>query len=227
MNTLRASDNPECVKGRTDNALAFYPPAPQNGGALELAPDKIGDWAWQPKIDDWRGVVNVETGQVWNQYGALSTVAAQGKISVALGRLQDITRAFYGGGRVFDVGIMENRHDLMRGCIVVFDAMDTTAIHSERRAILERVFPVLPLATILLHKGQVRDQVYLINEWRNATHPEMLRPTALQLLLQRENLRVGHKFYEGLVAKRRDVVYPVKSAPKQKTNLWVKHRFDQ
>lgn len=207
-----------------NNALVSYPPAPQNGGALDLAPDKIGDWAWQPKVDDWRGVANVETGQVWNQYGELSTVEKQGKIAVALGKLQTLTRAFYGGGRLWDIGIMENRHDLMRGCIIVFDVMDTTAIHSERRFNMERVFPLLPIASRLLENGQVRDRVYLINEWRKG---EFSRPLFLQLLLQRENGIVGHKFYEGLVAKRRDVAYPTKSAPKQKTNWWIKHRFDQ
>jgi hypothetical protein len=223
------------MEATLNNALAFYPPAPQNGGPLEFAPDKIGDWAWQPKVDDWRAEANVETSQIWNQYGELSTVAQQGKVSVAFEKLRELTRAF-DGWRVFDIGIMENRHDLMRGSIIVFDVMDTTAIHSERRAILERVFPILPLAHILLANGQVRDQVYLINEWRNDSHPElcdfltspmMLRPMALQRLLQRENDLVGHKFYEGLVAKRRDVAYPTKSAPKQKTNWWIKHRFDQ
>jgi hypothetical protein len=125
---------------------------------------------------------------------------------------------------------MENRHDLMRGCLVIFDFMDSPITHGVRRALMEQVFPILPIASRLLADGQVRDRVYLINEWRNETHPEMLKGKVvmtLQLLLQRENEIVGHKFYEGLVAKRRDVTYPAKSAPKQKTNWWIKHRFDQ
>ena len=38
-----------------------------SGGRIETAPKKIGTWIYQPKIDDWHGVVHVPTGQVWNQ----------------------------------------------------------------------------------------------------------------------------------------------------------------
>ena len=119
---------------------------------------------------------------------------------------------------------MENRHDLMRGSIVIFDVMGTVFDHALRRRNLEMVFPVLPIAHRLLQNGQVKNRVYLINEWRAG---EFSSPMALQLLLQRENQLVGHKFYEGLVAKRRDVTYPAQCAPKRKTSWWIKHRFDQ
>jgi hypothetical protein len=46
-------------------------------------------------------------------------------------------------------------------------------------------------------------------------------------LLQDGNATIGRKFYEGVVAKRRDAGYPVCTRAKQKTHLWIKHRFDQ
>jgi hypothetical protein len=218
----------------TIDALEFYPPAPSNGGELsELTPPKVGEWVWQPKVDDWRGVVDAPSGVVWSQYGDLSTIALQGKIKAALA----ILRAKWGGStepwQRFDVGLMENRHDLMRGSIIIFDVMDSCWPHHERRAWLESKFPVLPLAHIMLAGvANVRDEVFLINEWREDTisekmFPVPLEPLALQRLLKRENDLVGHKFYEGLVAKRADALYPVATKAKQKTAVWVKHRFDQ
>lgn len=207
----------------TTGALEFYPPAPSNGGLLTAqTPPKIGDWAWQPKVDDWRGIVYRPTLQVWNQYGEVSCVERQRKIDAALEELQEACSHW----DWFDIGIMENRHDGMRGSIIVFDVMGTPWNHRERRVRLEEMFTVLPLASELLAGGQVRNGLYVINEWR-ADPVTNWNPLTMQTYLQRENERVGFKFYEGLVAKRRDALYPVALAPKQKTNLWVKHRFDQ
>lgn len=219
----------------TIDALEFYPPAPSNGGELsELTPPKVGEWVWQPKVDDWRGVVDAPSGVVWSQYGDLSTIALQGKIKAALA----ILRAKWGQAteawQRFDVGLMENRHDLMRGSIIVFDVMDSELPHNERRAWLETLFPVLPMAHIMLAGvANVRDEVFLVNEWRNPAFNVdtqkggRISPLLLQALLKRENDLVGHKFYEGLVAKRADALYPVATKAKQKTPVWVKHRFDQ
>lgn len=208
-------------------ALTQFPPAPSKGGALDAStPPKIGDWVWQPKIDDWRGVTHLPSRSVWNQYGVASAVAAQGKIADALEELgRTAARVFSNstgdGFRLFDIGIMENRHDMMRGAIVVFDVMDTKMPHVVRRQMLERMFPVLPLATELLADGNTRGGVWLINEFC------VEDPLKLQDILKRENAKVGRKFYEGLVAKRDDASYPMGTRPKQKTDLWVKHRFDQ
>lgn len=128
-----------------------YLPAPINGGPLDTAPPKIGEWAWQPKVDDWRAKLHVPSQTLWNQYGKLSTVAQQGKLNVALGWI-----ALHAPKAVewLDCGIMENRHDLMRGCIVVFDwiigdARGCMSGHSAplyvRRAVLESWLPNLPI----------------------------------------------------------------------------------
>jgi hypothetical protein len=210
------------------SALAFYPPAPSNGGSLTAeTPPKIGEWVWQPKIDDWRGVVHAPSQSVWNQYGERSVVERQRKIDEALDFLKHQSVYREPTFEWFDIGIMENRHDMMRGSIIVFDVMDLGLIHRDRRAILEIMFPVLPIAHKLLENGQVRNQVYLINEWRTQRGSYALSPMGFESLLKSENEMIGHKFYEGLVAKRADALYPVCSKAKQKTPMWVKHRFDQ
>lgn len=219
-----------------------YPPAPSNGGPLLFAPPKIGEWAWQPKIDDWRGVAHAPTKRVWTQYGDVSNIEQQGKIAEALIELEARCKqhvVIEGEQEIakeilltfpewFDIGIMENRHDMMRGSIIVFDAMDTTLTHRDRRLLLETMFPILPIAHRLLASGYVQGGVYLINEWRPCeVNPAHRLPMMLQELLQRENAKIARKFYEGLVAKREDVPYMVGLRPKQKTSMWVKHRFDQ
>lgn len=216
-------------------ALTHFPPAPSNGGALDATtPAKIGDWVWQPKIDDWRGVAHLPTRSVWNQYGQPSTVAHQGKIADALEEMTHritivTTTNPTSGFKLFDIGIMENRHDMMRNAIVVFDVMDTDMPHVARRQLLETMFPALPVASELLRNGNIRGGAFLINEWTpNGRHEGGgIDPLRLQALLKDQNAQVGRKFYEGLVAKRADALYPMGTRPKQKTDLWVKHRFDQ
>lgn len=195
------------------------PPAPSNGGPLEHAPVKIGQWVWQPKVDDWRCVIHVPSRTVWNQYGKLSTVAEQDKLRRALDYLQPCGEYV----EWLDAGIMENRHDLMRGCIIVFDLIEAGLNYDQRRAKLS-VFPTLPLETagwLKLCGGQARDSVYLVSDWLGD-------PLKLWFTLKHENTKLGRKFYEGVVAKKIDAAYPTNSqSAKTKTPFWIKHRFDQ
>jgi hypothetical protein len=202
-----------------------YPPAPLNGGPLQDAPAKVGSWVWQPKVDDWRAVLHRPSRTVWNQYGQPSSIS--GKFTVALEYLALLP----GADNCFewlDVGMMENRHDLMRGCIIVLDLIEAGLTFNQRRGLLRRVLPTLPfdVSRLLAETGgQVRDSVYLISQWDNCED----RADALkkEAWLQNENTIIGHKFYEGLVAKKRDSLYTFGRKPKQKVADWIKHRFDQ
>jgi hypothetical protein len=201
------------------------PPAPLNGGALDTAPRKVGEWIWQPKIDDWRAIIHTPTGTVWNQYGQLSSIS--GKFETALRHLQE---GCEGRPRLewLDVGMMENRNDLMRGCIVVLDLIEANTPFIARRAVLRICFPVLPVDVADLLRttgGQVRDSIYLINQWENVETPaDALKR---QQWLKSQNEHIGHKFYEGLVAKKENSPYPFFQSPKTQTPDWIKHRFDQ
>lgn len=197
----------------------FFSTFAGNGGPLESALPKVGEWVWQPKVDDWRAVVHVPTRTVWNQYGKLMSIA--GKFPVALTALSAFGRAEW-----LDVGMMENRHDLMRGCIIVFDMMDEPTWSQERRyGVLRQMFPVLPVnvASLLATTGgQVRDSVYLISQWDNVESTEDALKRQAWLKIQNES--IGHKFFEGLVAKRADSPYTFGAKPKQVTPDWVKHQ---
>jgi hypothetical protein len=200
------------------------PPAPANGGPLESAPPKIGEWVWQPKIDDRRVVIHCPSRTVWNQYGELSIAMRDGgKFQKALGIICEQMKR-YALSEWLDAGLMEYRHDMMRGCIIVFDLIQATDYYC-RRDQLNAMFPVLPddMATALATDGgQIRDQVYLINDF---TYFE--EPLKLQENLKAQNARIGHKFYEGLVAKQVKAPYPYSQAVKNTTPYWIKHRFDQ
>jgi hypothetical protein len=207
-------------------SLVCYPPAPLNGGPLETAPEKVGEWVWQPKVDDWRAVIHVPSASVWNQYGQPSSIAD--KFEVAIATLQISLSREPWAFEWLDVGMMENRNDLMRGCIIVMDMIVSELLFANRRAILKRLFPALPfdVSRLLAETGgQVRDSVYLISQWDNVEN----REDALkrQTWLQNENKIIGHKFYEGLVAKRTDSLYPIQMGrPKTKCPAWIKHRMD-
>jgi hypothetical protein len=203
------------------------PPAPLNGGALDTAPPKVGEWIWQPKIDDWRGIVHTPTLTVWNQYGQLSSVAERGQIGLALAHLcgPSAPKSSPIWPEWLDIGIMQNRNDMMRGCIVVFDLVQATDYYC-RREQLEALFPVLPPAPTLLQDGVslmqsgiVRDKVFLISEH---THGNKLYND-----LREYNRIVGRKFYEGVVAKRVKAAYPFFQTPKSPWPDFIKHRFDQ
>lgn len=194
--------------------LIGYPPAPTNGGRFEDAPEKIGDWVWQPKVNEWRGICHVPSSTVWSQYGDLSTVEQQGKITAALAELKPFSQVL----EWLDIGLFENRHDLMKGSIVVFDWITGKKSHWDRRLILQQWFTALPCTPDAIREAKAG--VYLINEWY------LMAPNIWEGL-QKINAALGKPFYEGLVAKRRDAIYPLQRRAKGKTHLWVKHRFDQ
>lgn len=204
-------------------SLVCFPPAPLNGGPLDSAPAKIGEWVWQPKVDDWRAVIHTPTGTVWNQYGQVSSIS--NKFGLALDR---ILVATHSAAEWLDVGLMENRHDLMRGCIIVLDLIEPGLVQWQRRARLSAMFPALPFDVSRLlaeTHGQIRDSVFLISEWDNVeTNADALKR---QDWLKTENEIIGHKFYEGLVAKVRSSLYQYGAKPKRKCATWIKHRFDQ
>lgn len=204
-------------------AMPSFPAYPTTGGRIEKAPKKVGPWIFQPKVEDWHAVLHPATGQVWNQYGKPSSIT--GKFVAALAILKRCPFEW------LDVGLMNNRHPLMRGCIIVFDLMVPDMLFWQRRAKLEEFFETLPLASELLNCGGGRtpkvcyDRVFLINQIAANTRFEAV---SLSRVLETQNAIVGRKFYEGLVAKRTDKPYPMQLRKAKEPTPWMmKHRFDQ
>jgi hypothetical protein len=200
--------------------LITFPARPVNGGRLEDAPPKIGPWIVQPKIDDWRAIVHVPTGLIWNRHGELMTDAVVDKLDRAMCCLPAELDWL-------DVGIIERRNQLLRGSIVVFDWIpdrnDILAgphgfLYHGRRDALRRQLPILPFATELA-RNRRESCVFLINEFN---------PLDIWEHLQEENRQAGSAFYEGIVCKRTDKPYPVQlQSPDKETPWMIKHRFDQ
>lgn len=189
------------------------PPAPLNGGPLDVAPPKVGRYAYEPKIDGRRIIVHAPSGAVWNQYGQPSVAMRDHEKFISA------CDALATCGFVWlDCELMEYRHDMMRGAFVVLDLVVPNVCYSLRRVALERAFPLLPSAGELTSEDFGR--VYLI--------PAADDGLALSRRLQAENKALGRKFYEGVVAKRTISMYPTHNhSPKTKTADWIKHRFDQ
>ncbi len=208
--------------------LICYPPAPYDGGRLEFAPEKIGEWIWQPKVDDRRVVIHVPSQTIWNNEGKLSIGNTQKhKFQVALDELKRIweEHANVGGymSEWIDAGLMEYRHDMMRGCIIVFDLIVGQYTFQERRRILEKMLTILrpDISTLLKGNFTIEDEAFLIHQW------VVDDPLELKKFLQEENEKIGKKFYEGLVAKKLNSLYHFGLSFKDKTTDWIKHRFDQ
>jgi hypothetical protein len=198
--------------------LVGYPPAPSNGGALQGAPPKVGAWSWEPKFDDRRVVIHTPTGTIWNQYGELSIGHREReKFADALARLRKCDFEWIDGG------LMEYRHDMMRGSVIVFDNMDIERPYYYRRAALQVEFEQFPLDNLpeRLAVGTIVAGVYLTPRSNSRD------PLELEGWLKAINAKIGRKFFEGQVAKREDSRYPLGFKPKAVTPLWVKHRFDQ
>jgi hypothetical protein len=207
----------------TSPALICYPPAPLNGGPLtSLTPPKVGEWVWQPKIDDWRAVIHTPTGTIWNQYGQLSSFTDTDKFTSALGWLR-VLQSEEAQYEWLDVGMMQNRNDMMRGSVVVLDLIVPNQPFHMRRKRLESMFQHMPLATITVGRPDLaNDRVYLV--------PQVTGEKAGRTLytdLQLQNVALGRKFYEGVVAKEVTSHYLFGQRPKQQWPNWIKHRFDQ
>ena len=196
-----------------------YPARPLNGGPLELAPPKPGQWGYEPKYNGWRALVHAPTGSMFNRYGQPLSIAAE--FGRALKRLRAV--ALLAEGRAvewFDCEALDRRHALGRGSLLVFDYLPPGGVGEpwhQRKALLAQAFPE--------------------HDWRQVPEPEALygvpghdpaalAPPELYRQLQRLNARWGCPFYEGVVAKRTTDAYPVqRRSPHPPVVGWVKHRW--
>ena len=191
-----------------------YPARPINGGPLEKSYPKRGLWAYEPKYNEWRTLIHVPTGTMWNRHLAPLTIAD--KFSEAMKRLRATGLVW------IDAGAMERRHNLGRGTIIVFDYIpeDQSLPYVARRRILcslldiHRWFAPIPDETAVLtgtHSYDEGDVATVSDLWKG---------------LKQFNQKTGVEFYEGLVAKRLNSPYPVQlRSPTTETHTWVKHRF--
>jgi ATP-dependent DNA ligase len=177
-----------------------YPLRPINGGPLERARPKRGEWVYQPKINGWRAMVNTKTGQIFNRHGEPLTIASEFQCA-----LEDLR--VFSKWEWLDCEGLSRRHGIEKGKLYVLDyipeSYDKTPF-SQRHAAIMEAFPDRFL------ECYPEDQA--LHQWEK---------------MQLKNKELGCEFFEGFVAKRVDSPYPRQlRSDKEETSLWVKHRWE-
>lgn len=191
-----------------------YPARPKNGGPLPTAPPKLGAFDYEPKVNGWRAEVHAPSRLMWNRHGQPLTIADEFK--AALDRLEEL--AAVTAIEWWDVEALERRHNIGRGGLIVLDWIPAHPAFqppwSSRNQFLHQHLPEFDLVFDPANFPllSIPPLVYGdVSVWRD---------------LQQINWRLGCDFFEGLVAKRRDSLYPIQlRSPDEEFSGWIKHRF--
>jgi ATP-dependent DNA ligase len=188
-----------------------FPARPVNGGRLELAPAKRGEWAVEPKLNGWRVLVHAPTATAFTRHGERLSIA--GEFAAALRTLRGVGECH--GIDWFDCEGMERRHGIGRGTLVVLDAVIPGAYRDRRRNLLTAIGEPLPIDI------QPPDQsVSLVPSF------PMAEASAIYARLRELNHLWHAPFYEGVVMKRADSAYPIQNrSATEEFPGWMKHRF--
>jgi hypothetical protein len=226
----------------------FYPARPVNGGPLPIALPKSGAWTLEGKYNGWRAWVHNPTGAMFNR--DLEPLSINGEFEPALHLLRAMPWEWS------DVEALERRHDIGRGSLILLDYLpiNPAETYTERKSYLHLCASVIP-GGIEVHKGLDKpiaaNRVYLPMTWTMAAGLARVRDfvpstrgeaeenwPGLWQILQECNKALGNNgrcgtngrssldFWEGLVAKRNDSIYP-----RQRRNAglefpyWMKHRW--
>ena len=200
--------------------LLTFPARPIQGGRLELAPPKRGQWYAEPKLNGWRALIHTPTGTMWNRHGTLLTIADCFRPALAaLAKLAS-------HGLVWaDCEALKRRHNLGRGTLVVLDVIPESGMPSyeQRRAILESLLPYDPVFDGDTSRPVPSGAVVLTPTRCADSHADAL---AFYQRLRDANRVLGCDFFEGVVMKRADSAYPVQlGSATEEFRGWAKHRF--
>jgi ATP-dependent DNA ligase len=200
--------------------LLTYPARPIQGGRLELAPPKRGLWYAEPKLNGWRALIHTPSGTMWNRHGGLLTIADCFRPALAA-----LAKLASRGIVWADCEALERRHSLGRGTLVVLDAVPESGAPSyeERRAMLETIIPTDAVFSGGTSCPVPCRAVVLAPTIRANSHAAAL---AYYHRLRAANRALGCDFFEGVVMKRADSIYPVQlRSATEECRGWVKHRF--
>jgi hypothetical protein len=203
-----------------------YPARPVNGGPLDKALPKRGEWLYEPKFNGWRALVHVPTGAMFNR--KLERLSIEDEFSKALACLRtelekNLERLLYTeahGREVLhpaeiewaDCEALERRHNRGRGSLVLLDLPMLRLPLHQRGCILRETFPPA------IDHCAAKDSVYSVPQYTEGA-------TTYDQLME-DNRDLGCEFYEGVVAKRADSLYPLqRRSPDEETTVWMKHRW--
>lgn len=206
--------------------MITYPARPTNGGPIDQAIPKTGEWVYEPKYNGWRALVHVPTGRMWNRHG--EPLSITDKFDAALAQLKETELEWV------DCEALERRHDKGRGSLIVFDApmkgrgptykfrrglLDSAALYDEGLFMLWPM-PWTDVAGNITGSVPRQAGAYIC--------PVVLESQVKDYWkeMQEYNEKEGCEFFEGLVAKKLDSKYPIQlRSPNEKYGYWIKHRF--
>ena len=169
-----------------------------------LALESFSDWAFEPKINGWRCVVDTEKGRVISRHG--TTFSESGHILDIVAS----TPALAGLG-MLDCEFLGRRTKAGKGSVVVMDLMDSPLPYSERRHLLNELCEVplddIPTNSILRFPSYSQAQARLILED-----------------MREVNERRCEVIWEGFVAKHQQSPYPRKY-DQNECRYWAKARL--
>lgn len=189
-----------------------FPARPLNGGRLDLAPAKRGEWAVEPKLNGWRVLVHAPSATAFTRHGEPLSIARE--FAAAL----ECIRGIWSRDPVLewiDCEGLERRHGIGRGALVVLDAVMPGSYWDRRDRLRGAIGEPLPIDA---QPGP--DSVMLV--------PSFPIPEAAEVYarLRELNQRWGAPFYEGVVMKRADSTYPIQTrSATEEFAGWMKHRF--
>jgi len=188
-----------------------FPARPVNGGGLELAPPKRGEWSAEPKLNGWRVLVHAPTMTAFNRHGGWLSIA--GEFAAGLRTLRGIGECHEIDW--FDCEGLERRHGIGRGTLMVLDAVIPGAYRDRRPHLVTAIGEPLPIDIQPPHES-----VSLVPSF------PMAGAADIYARLRKLNQLWRAPFYEGVVMKRTDSSYPIQlRSPHANYPLWQKHRF--
>jgi hypothetical protein len=202
--------------------LLTFPARPINGGHIQHALPLLaarcrrGAWSYEPKYNGWRAMVHCPSGAMWNRHGQPLSITAE--FAPALGKL---ARSDF---EWLDVEALSRRHKLGRGSLIVLDCpgipLDDSCYVRRAQALYTGIVQA-GLGECLLQCAEPGDNsLYIPPAYGEEERDELWQQ------LQDFNRVAGCEFYEGLVAKRDNSLYPIQLGdPNRETTDWVKHRF--
>ena len=196
-----------------------YPARPLNGGRFGLVAQRPVH-LWSAKLNGWRALVHTPTGTLFNRQGTELSIAHE-----FAGTLADFRRSSI---EWLDAEALERRHNIGRGSLIILDAIVPNLTASDRYRLLSE--EVLRLNWPTLHIGQrpEENRGYLLHQTAlsDASPAGKLALTRWWNQMQCLNTAWGAEFYEGLVAKRADSLYPIQLRnPESGCPFWIKHRW--
>lgn len=196
-----------------------YPARPLNGGRFGLV-SKRPTHLWSAKLNGWRALCHAPTGTIFNRQGEELTIA--GEFTDAL---ENMSRS---GIEWLDCEALERRHNIGRGCLVILDAILPSLTASDRYCRLVDEADRLGWPTMSIGVRPEDKMVYLVKQaaMSDASPTGKLALTGWWNEMQSLNRAWGADFYEGLVAKRADSLYPIQHrSPDSECPFWIKHRW--